>query len=73
MYEISMCEPLVRRSRRRRREISEGESPGEVGEVLRICVMWIGRPWRVERRRREVREEEVVNLSGLRSVFIVED
>lgn len=42
-------------SRRRRKEISCGARPGEVGDEERIWEMWMGFPVRVERTRRVVR------------------
>jgi hypothetical protein len=55
VYEIVIEEPLVIDSRRRRKEISCGASPGVV-EELRIWEMWRGRPVKVERIRRWVRD-----------------
>lgn len=51
-----MEEPLVMASRRRRKEISWGARPGEVGEEERIWEMWTGRPVSVERTRRCARD-----------------
>ena len=66
-----MWEPLVRDSRRRRREISCGLRPGLVGLLGRMPDMWIERPRRVERTRREEREECVVRRRGGRDVDIL--
>lgn len=42
-------------SSRRRKDISCGARPGEVGEEERIWEMWMGFPVSVERTRRDVR------------------
>jgi hypothetical protein len=47
-------------SRSRRKETSCGARPGCVGDEERICEIWIGRPVRVERTRRWVRDLWVV-------------
>lgn len=54
-----MEEPLVIDSSRRRKEISWGARPGVV-DWERIWEMWRGRPVRVERTRRWVRERWLV-------------
>lgn len=61
VYDICMTEPLVMLSRRRRKDISCGARPGLVGEEERICEMWTGRPVKVERTSRCVRDLCVVN------------
>lgn len=55
LYEISIWEPLVTASRRRRNEISWGARPGFDGELERIWEMWTGLPVRVARTRRYAR------------------
>ena len=64
--EMSIWEPLVTASRRRRKEISCGARPGEDGELGRMEVIWMERPVRVERTRRVVMEDWVVKRRGLR-------
>ena len=59
-----MWEPLVRDSRRRRKEISWGARPGDVGEFERIWEIWTARPRRVERTRREARDLWPVRRRG---------
>ena len=60
-------------SKRRRKDISWGARPGDVGEEERICEMWIGFPVRVERTRRVVRCWWVVKrrYSGAGVVIVV--
>jgi hypothetical protein len=71
VYEISICEPFVKVSSRRRKEISWGASPGLVGLEGRICEMWTARPRRVERTSRDVRDICDVNRSGGWEVVMV--
>lgn len=57
VYDICRREPFVMESRRRRKEISCGARPTAlVGEEDRIWEMWMGRPVKVERTRRWVRD-----------------
>ena len=64
VMENSIREPLVIVSRRRRKEISWGRSPGLVVELERIWDMRIGRPVRVLRTRRWTRYLEPVKRRG---------